>query len=62
MGSGLPSTAAASALPMTANCSRFAGVQSTLAPRSSTVVKPSRRFGIAKAIAGRSMPSGVFSR
>ena len=60
-GSSLPSTAPTRALPITANCSRCSAVQSTLAPRSSTVVKPSRSLGITVAIAGRSMPSTVFS-
>jgi hypothetical protein len=35
-----PCIAAASAAPITANCSRCSAVQSTLAPRSSTVVVP----------------------
>jgi hypothetical protein len=38
VGSFLPSTAPTRALPITANCSRFSALQSTLAPRSRTVV------------------------
>ncbi|MNR32240.1 hypothetical protein D3C85_1498050 [compost metagenome] len=50
-----------SAVPMKANCSRCSAVQSTLAPRSSTVVARPRLLGSWAAIAGRSMPSRVLS-
>ncbi len=60
VGRSMPSTAAASALPITANCTSCSGVQLTLAPRSSTVVTPVR-VGSCEAIAGRSMPGSVFS-
>ncbi len=61
VGSSLPKIAATRALPITANWSRCSALQSTLAPRSSTVVKPSCSLGSSVAIAGRSMPSTVFS-
>mmetsp|Transcript_1251 Transcript_1251/g.3584 ORF Transcript_1251/g.3584 Transcript_1251/m.3584 type:complete len:264 (-) Transcript_1251:693-1484(-) len=62
LGSSMPSTADTSALPITANCSRFSAAESTLAPRSSTVVKRPAAFGITAAIAGRSIPSSVLSK
>ena len=51
-----------SAAPITANCSRFSALQSTLAPISSTVVARPRALGICPAMAGRSIPSSVLSR
>ena len=60
VGRSMPSTAVASALPITANWTSCAGVQFTLAPRSSAVVTP-LRVGNCDAIAGRSMPGSVFS-
>ena len=56
----MPSIAATSAVPITANCTSCSGEQLTLAPRSSTVTTPSR-VGSCPAIAGRSMPGSVFS-
>ena len=56
------SSAETSAVPMKANCSRCSAVQSTLAPRSSTVVAPPLLLGNCGAMAGRSMPSSVLSR
>ncbi len=47
--------------PMMANCTRCCGVQSTLAPRSSTQVHVFLRVGSILAIAGRSMPLMVLS-
>ena len=62
VGLSCPDMAETSAEPITANCSRCCSVQSTLAPRSSTVVAPPLAFGRREAIAGRSMPSSVLSR
>ncbi|MDT4870369.1 hypothetical protein FQZ97_1054450 [compost metagenome] len=45
VGSGRPVIATTKAEPMTANCNRCSAVQSTLAPRSSTVVAPPRALG-----------------
>ena len=61
MGRSMPSTAAASAVPITANCTSCSGEQLTFAPRSSTVTTPPSRVGSCAAIAGRSMPGSVFS-
>ncbi len=61
MGRSMSSTAATSAVPMTANWTSCSGEQLTLAPRSSTVTTPPRRVGSCPAIAGRSMPGSVFS-
>ena len=60
-GRSLCSTADTSIAPMMPNCSRFSGVQSTFAPRSSTYVLVRRMFGSTLAIAGRSMPASVLS-
>ena len=60
VGRSMPSTAVASALPMTANWTSCSAVQLTFAPRSSAVVTP-LRVGSCDAIAGRSMPGSVFS-
>jgi hypothetical protein len=61
LGRSFSSIAATSAEPSTANCNRCSGVHSTFAPRSRTVVTPPFSFGSTEAIAGRSMPSSVFS-
>ena len=61
VGRSMPSTAATSAVPITANWTSCSGVQLTLAPRSSTVMTPPLRVGSCAAIAGRSMPGSVFS-
>ncbi len=61
MGRSFSSIASTSAAPSTANWNRWSGPQSTFAPRSSIVVSPPFWFGMTPAMAGRSMPSSVFS-
>ncbi len=61
VGRALSSIAETKAAPSSANCSRCSAPQSTLAPRSSTVVIPPFWLGSAVAIAGRSIPSSVFN-
>ncbi len=59
-GLGLPSMVLTSIEPMMANCTNCSGVQSTLAPRSSTCTWP-WMVGKVEIMAGRSMPGSVLS-
>ena len=62
VGEDLPSTTRNITSAICANCNKLIGKQSALAPKSSTVVPVPNSLGMAVAIAGRSIPSRVFSR